>query len=122
MWNSDPLEYDSETKQLVGFKAEEGTNKLLAELETLLKQAPVEFRLKGVFPASTYSKLIKDTSAIIDAFQNLDLLIKVDPTLSNSEEFVIKYIEVEREEVEQKNLFGVLYACQCNEIGTSYTE
>ncbi|KAK6867478.1 hypothetical protein K6H11_005012 [Candida tropicalis] len=108
MWNSDPLEYDSETKQLVGFKAEEGTNKLLAELETLLKQAPVEFRLKGVFPASTYSKLIKDTSAIIDAFQNLDLLIKVDPTLSNSEEFVIKYIEVEREEVEQR-IFLVFY-------------
>ncbi|RCK61022.1 Uncharacterized protein C26F1.08c [Candida viswanathii] len=108
MWNSDPLEYDPETKKLVGFKAEEGTNKLLAECETLLKQAPVEFRLKGVFPASNYSKLIKDTSAIIDAFQNLDLLIKVDPTLSNSEEFVIKYIQVEREEVEQR-IFLVFY-------------
>ncbi|KAL6453931.1 SPAC26F1.08c Uncharacterized protein C26F1.08c [Candida maltosa Xu316] len=108
IWNSDPLEYDPDTKQLVGFKAEEGTNKLLSECETLLKQAPVEFRLKGEFPSSTYSKLIKDTSAIIDAFQNLDLLIKVDPTLSSSEEFVIKYIEVERAEVEQR-IFLVFY-------------
>lgn len=108
IWNSDPLEFNPDTKQLVGFKAEEGTNKLLAECETLLKQAPVEFRLKGAFPSHIYSRLIKDTSAIIDAFQNLDLLIKVDPTLSPSEEFVFKYIEIEREEVEQR-IFLVFY-------------
>ena len=108
IWNSDPLEYDPSSMTLVGFKAEEGTNDILSECETLLKQAPVEFRLKGTFPTKTYSKLIKDSSAIIDAFQNLDLLIKVDPTLTTNEEYVLKYIEVERNEVEQR-IFLVFY-------------
>lgn len=108
IWNSDPLEYNPETMELVGFKAEEGTNKILSECETLLKQAPVEFRLKGKFPTQTYAKLIKETSAIIDAFQNLDLLIKADPTLNSNEEYVLKYIEVERSEVEQR-IFLVFY-------------
>lgn len=108
IWNSDPLEYNPETMELVGFKAEEGTNKILSECETLLKQAPVEFRLKGRFPTQTYAKLIKETSAIIDAFQNLDLLIKADPKLNSNEEYVLKYIEVERGEVEQR-IFLVFY-------------
>ncbi|KAI5961788.1 hypothetical protein CANMA_003765 [Candida margitis] len=108
IWNSDPLEYNPDTMELVGFKAEEGTNKILSECETLLKQAPVEFRLKGKFPTRTYAKLIKETSSIIDAFQNLDLLIKADPTLNGNEEYVLKYIEVERNEVEQR-IFLVFY-------------
>ncbi|KAI5962814.1 hypothetical protein KGF57_001383 [Candida theae] len=108
IWNSDPLEYNPDTMELVGFKAEEGTNKILSECETLLKQAPVEFRLKGKFPTQTYAKLIKETSAIIDAFQNLDLLIKADPKLNSNEEYVLKYIEVERGEVEQR-IFLVFY-------------
>ncbi|KAI5955763.1 hypothetical protein KGF54_001265 [Candida jiufengensis] len=108
IWNSDPLEYNPNTMELVGFKAEEGTNKILSECETLLKQAPVEFRLKGVFPTQTYSKILKDTSGIIDAFQNLDLLIKVDPVLTVNEEYVLKYIEAERSEVEQR-IFLVFY-------------
>ncbi|KAI5966345.1 uncharacterized protein KGF55_000654 [Candida pseudojiufengensis] len=108
IWNSDPLEYNPNTMELVGFKAEEGTNKILSECETLLKQAPVEFRLKGTFPTQTYSKILKETSAIIDAFQNLDLLIKVDPVLTPNEEYVLKYIESERNEVEQR-IFLVFY-------------
>ncbi|KAG5422045.1 hypothetical protein I9W82_001138 [Candida metapsilosis] len=108
IWNSDPLEYNTDTMELVGFKAEEGTNKILSECETLLKQAPVEFRLKGKFPTQTYAKLIKETSAIIDAFQNLDLLIKADPKLNSNEEYVLKYIQVERNEVEQR-IFLVFY-------------
>ncbi|CAK9438768.1 uncharacterized protein LODBEIA_P29920 [Lodderomyces beijingensis] len=108
IWNSDPLEYDPTTMTLVGFKAEEGTNNILSECETLLKQAPVEFRFKGKFPTQTYSQLIKESSAIIDAFQNLDLLIKVNPLLTSKEEYVLKYIEVERSEVEQR-IFLVFY-------------
>ncbi|CAI5757649.1 unnamed protein product [Candida verbasci] len=108
IWNSDPLEYSDEEKVLIGFKAEQGTNKLLSECETLLKQAPVELRLKGQFPTKIYSNLIKYSSNIIDSFQNLDLLIKVDPTLNNNEEYVLKYIENERNEVEQR-IFLVFY-------------
>ncbi|RLV92701.1 hypothetical protein JA1_003040 [Spathaspora sp. JA1] len=108
MWNSDPLEYNPHTMKLVGFKAEDGTNNLLAECETLLKQAPLEYRLKGSFPTSKYAMLIRDTSAILDAFQNLDLFIKVDPTLSSNEKYVLKYIEFERNEVEHR-IFLVFY-------------
>ncbi|KAI3405358.2 hypothetical protein KGF56_001855 [Candida oxycetoniae] len=108
IWNSDPLEYNPSSMTLVGFKAEEGTNKILSECETLLKQAPVEYRFKGKFQTQIYSKLLKETSAIIDAFQNLDLLIKVDPTLTPNEEYVLKYIEIERSEVEQR-IFLVFY-------------
>ncbi|EAZ63760.2 hypothetical protein PICST_28250 [Scheffersomyces stipitis CBS 6054] len=108
IWNSDPLEYDPKSMRLVGLKDESGMNRLLSECETLLKQAPIEFRLKGTFPTKTYASLLQHTSAIIDSFENINLMIKVDPVLNANEEFVLKYIEAERNEVGHR-IFLIFY-------------
>ncbi|CAK7893821.1 hypothetical protein CAAN1_09S05424 [[Candida] anglica] len=110
IWNSDPLDYveEREESRLLGLKDQKGLHDLLRECETLLKQAPKEFRLKGQFPKQKYEKIIQCTSNIIDAFQNMNLMIEVDPALSANEEYVLKYISAERAEVEHR-IFLVFY-------------
>lgn len=112
IWNSDPLDYkyDEATKdyRLISLKGDNGLNKLLKELEMLLKQAPLEFRLKGKFPTKKYELLVRHSSKIIDAFHNMILMIEVDPVLNKNEERVIKYIEMERHELEHR-IFLIFY-------------
>lgn len=116
IWKSNPLDYkeslignqgDKEYR-LIGLKDENEISDLLNECETLLKQAPLEFRLKGSFPKSTYSKLLVKTSSIIDAFQNINLMVEVDPILTLNEKYVIDYIEAERNEVDHR-IFLIFY-------------
>ncbi|CUM51303.1 uncharacterized protein AC631_02216 [Debaryomyces fabryi] len=112
IWDSDPLDYvydlSVNSSCLIGLKDQKGINDLLAECETLLKQAPIEFRLKGSFPKATYEKLLKSTSTIIDAFQNMNHMVRVDPRLSANEEYVLKYIAAERSELEDR-IFLIFY-------------
>lgn len=110
IWNSNPMDYTkrgNETR-LVGLKDYKGTRDLLLECQTLLKQAPVEFRLKGPFPKEIYEKLLASTSAILDAYSNLQLMIEVDNLIVPSEEYVLEYISTEREELEHR-IFLIFY-------------
>lgn len=112
IWNSDPLHYKQafpeDKPKLVGLKDHKGTLGLLSECQTLLKQAPLEFRLRGSFPKATYEKLLESTSTILNAFQNMKLIFEVDPYLSPNEEYVLKFIESEREELEHR-VFLIFY-------------
>ncbi|PVH14562.1 uncharacterized protein CXQ87_002706 [Candidozyma duobushaemuli] len=111
IWNSDPLEYKSapnEPARLVGLKDYKGTSSLFTECQTLLKQAPLELRLKGALPKGIYEDLLKSTSNILDAFQNIKLMFEVDPWLTPNEEYVLKFIENEREELEHR-IFLIFY-------------
>lgn len=114
IWNSDPLDYELAGEQgailgrLVGLRDVKGINDVLSECETLIGQAPLEFRLKGSFPLGIYEKLLSRTSAIVDAFQNMNLMIEVDPNLTSNEAYVLDYIAAERSEVEQR-IFLIFY-------------
>lgn len=110
VWNSDPLDYEMTPAgaRLVGVKSYKDTRKLFLECQLLMKQAPIEFRLKGRFPKETYEKLLRSTSLILDAFLNLQFLIDVDCSLLPNEEYVLQYIESEREELEQR-IFLIFY-------------
>lgn len=110
IWNSDPMDYikTPEGARLTGLKDYKGTRDLLLECQTLLKQAPIEFRLKGPFPKDTYEKLLASTSAILDAFLNLQLMIEVDSQIVPKEEYVLEYIANEREELEHR-IFLIFY-------------
>lgn len=110
IWNSDPMDYTKSAgeSRLTGLKDYKGTRDLLVECQTLLKQAPVEFRLKGSFPKETYEKLLASTSAILDAFLNLQLMIEVDSHIAPKEEYVLEYITNEREELEHR-IFLIFY-------------
>lgn len=112
IWNSDPLEYemnvDSEGATLKGLKNDKGNYTLIFECETLLKQAPLELRLKGNFPSGIYEKLLQSTSTILDAYHNMNLMIGMDPTISYGEEFVLNYVQSERKELESR-IFVIFY-------------
>lgn len=110
IWNSDPMDYTKTASgaRLVGLKDYKGTRDLLLECQTLLKQAPVEFRLKGRFPKDIYEKLLARTSAILDAFLNLQLMIEMDSRIVPKEEYVLEYIASEREELEHR-IFLIFY-------------
>ncbi|OBA19887.1 hypothetical protein METBIDRAFT_79224 [Metschnikowia bicuspidata var. bicuspidata NRRL YB-4993] len=110
VWNSNPMDYqESENgKTLIGLKDFKGTRDLLLECQTLLKQAPVELRLKGRFPKEIYETLLRGTSAILDAFLNLQLMVEVDKDLQPTEEIVLKYVSSEREELEHR-IFLIFY-------------
>lgn len=110
IWNSDPMDYTkyANDARLIGLKDYKGTRDLLLECQTLLKQAPVEFRLKGPFPKETYEKLLASTSEILDAFLNLQLMIEVDNQIVPKEEYVLEYIATEREELEHR-IFLIFY-------------
>lgn len=110
IWSSDPMDYRKTERgtKLLGLKDYKGTRDLLVECQTLLKQAPVEFRLKGPFPKANYEKLLASTSAIIDAYQNLQLMVEVDPYLLPNEQYVLEYVASEREELEHR-IFLIFY-------------
>lgn len=110
IWNSDPMEYSQTSNgvRLTGLKDYRGTRDLLIECQTLLKQAPNEFRLKGKFPKSYYEKLLSSTSTILDAFLNLQLMIEVDTRVTPTEESVLRFVENEREELEHR-IFLIFY-------------
>lgn len=110
IWNGDPLKYEEQGPQtrLIGLRDEHGIHDLLAECEVLLKQAPLEFRLKGGFPRATYANIIARTSTILDAFQNMNLMVEVDPVLAPNEKYVIDYIAAERNELEHR-IFLIFY-------------
>lgn len=110
IWNSDPLDYREtrEGSNFVGIKDFKNTRNLLVECQTLLKQAPVEFRLKGSFPKAIYEKLLASTSAILDAFLNFQLMVEVDSKMDPTEEYVLEYISNERSELEHR-IFLIFY-------------
>ena len=110
IWNSDPMDYEELTEglKLTGLKDFKGTRDLLLECQTLVKQAPMEFRLKGRFPKEIYEKLLRETSAILDAFLNLQLMVEVDDSLQPNEETILKYLSSERDELEHR-IFLIFY-------------
>lgn len=110
IWNSDPMDYEelAEGLKLTGLKDFKGTRDLLLECQTLVKQAPMEFRLKGRFPKEIYEKLLRETSAILDAFLNLQLMVEVDDSLQPNEETILKYLSSERDELEHR-IFLIFY-------------
>lgn len=110
IWNSDPLDYreTGEGSNFVGIKDFKNTRNLLSECQVLLKQAPVEFRLKGSFPKEIYEKLLASTSAILDAFLNFQLMVEVDRRMDPTEGYVLEYIANERSELEHR-IFLIFY-------------
>lgn len=110
IWNSDPLDYREtrEGSNFVGIKDFKNTRMLLSECQTLVKQAPVEFRLKGSFPKAIYESLLASTSAILDAFLNFQLMVEVDCRMEPTEAYVLEYIANERSELEHR-IFLIFY-------------
>ncbi|KAG5356607.1 hypothetical protein CKK34_5978 [Yarrowia sp. E02] len=88
--------------RLVGLAEQPQLQNTLIQLDGLLKHAPNEFRLKGPFPTNTYVKILKSTQKILDAFQNLRLVIQKDPTTTPHEAVLLKSTLAERTELSHR--------------------
>lgn len=110
IWSSNPMDSKKyhEGHQLVGMRDLKGTRDVLLECHTLLKLAPNEFRLRGRFPKEIYENLLTCTSAILDAFLNLQIMVKMNKFLLSNELYVLQYIEEERDELEHR-IFLIFY-------------
>lgn len=106
VWDLNPL--DSEHGHLIGLKGLLDIQLLVAECETLAKQAALEFRLKGNFPKTEYDMIILHSQKIVDAFENFNIMVKVDPRLNSTEAAVIKGLAGERLELEHR-IFLIFY-------------
>ncbi|KAH3681755.1 hypothetical protein WICPIJ_007273 [Wickerhamomyces pijperi] len=106
IWNTDPLSHKDMV--LTGLAGQRGINHIMRELELLLKQAPKETRLKGPFRLDIYKKLMHSTETIIDAYQNINSIISVDPKLSSNELIVLNTTTQERDEL-QNRIFLIFY-------------
>lgn len=81
---------------------------IMNELRTLLKQAPMEVRLKGPFPIEIYTRLMSGTEGILDAYENINSIVDVDPYLSPVESVVLENLREEITEL-QNRLFLMFY-------------
>lgn len=110
IWSSNPM-CSRKTEQgyeLVGLRDIKGTRDLLLECQRLLKLAPNEIRLKGRFPKKVYQNLLQSTSAVLDAFLNLQIMVRMNNLLLSNELYVLLYIGEERDELEHR-IFLIFY-------------
>lgn len=108
IWKSNPLTIDRQDGKLIGLIDQRGVEKIMNELELLLKQTPKETRLKGKFKINIYKKLLKSTERIIDSFQNINTMILIDTNVTKNELFVLNFTKKERFELENR-IFLIFY-------------
>lgn len=112
IWNSGPLEYlhisETNENRFIGIKDRKKIHDIMNELEALIKQAPMEIRLKGSFPTGIYQVLLKSTNRIIDAFENMNSIIEFDTRVSDNEKRVLDILKSEMNELEHR-IFLIFY-------------
>ena len=81
---------------------------IMNELRLLLKQAPMEIRLKGPFPIESYNKLMDGTEGILDAFENINSIVDFDTSLNPIESIVLDNLFNETNEL-QNRVFLIFY-------------
>lgn len=111
IWKKGPFCIEKNTYQqdrLQGLHGLRECHVIVGELRVLLKQAPMEMRMKGPFPLESYSKLISKTENILDSYENINSLIDMDPLLNPVESIVLQNLRDEMKEL-QDRVFLIFY-------------
>lgn len=111
IWKKGPLCIEKNAYQqdrLQGLHGLPECHAIVGELRVLLKQAPMEMRMKGPFPLESYSKLISGTESILDSYENINSLIDMDPLLNPVESIVLQNLREEMKEL-QDRVFLIFY-------------
>lgn len=93
---------------LDGLRGLKECHAIMSELRILLKQAPMEIRLKGSFPTEVYTKLMDGTEGILDAYENINSIVDFDSVLSPVESLVLENVSNEMNEL-QNRVFLIFY-------------
>ncbi|KAK9384683.1 Fusaric acid resistance protein-like-domain-containing protein [Lipomyces mesembrius] len=105
IWKSDPLSkisflQDSTSQsQYIGVQEEQNLGKSCLKLRDLIAQAGKEFRLKGQYPIQQYNAIIGFTEEILDAYHNVNTMIRRATESSELDTDIIRYTELERKEL-----------------------
>ncbi|CAN6673243.1 hypothetical protein TRVA0_048S00474 [Trichomonascus vanleenenianus] len=97
-WKADPLRNEG-SKGIIGLKGELDFQSTMIELYTLLSQAPREVRLKGPYPSRQYKSILLSTQHILDAYQNLSVMVAKNKKPTKREAEIIQYTEDDRKEL-----------------------
>lgn len=103
VWKNDvlgtlPRKGTSEYK-IAGIEGENLMQLVMIELCDFSKHAPKEIRLKGPFASKEYGRLLKSTQHILDAFQDISVLVAKDSKATSGELNIIEYTSAERREL-----------------------
>ena len=99
IWKRDPLATLLEgecSHSYMDLREEFGLHRFLSRLENLRGAAASEFDLRGPFPDAAYSKILKSTGAMLDAFHAMNVMIMKNPKASKGEAVTLKDTSNER--------------------------
>lgn len=113
VWKRDPLAMLTEgesTNAYMDLREEFELHRFLSRLESLKSSAASEMGLRGPFPDAAYSRILKSTTRMLDAFHAMNVLIMKSPKASKAEAEILEYTAKERTYLSTRisHLFQVL--------------
>lgn len=102
IWKRDPLSVFTEgesDKSYMNLREENELQRFLAKLQGLVDASQHEFELRRPFPSAVYSRILKSTSRMLDAFHAMNLVIQKDANASEGELALLNTTMSERTEL-----------------------
>ncbi|KAK6359792.1 hypothetical protein TWF696_000929 [Orbilia brochopaga] len=105
IWKRDPLNQlldpgaHSEAHPYMNITEEIHLQQALLRLQSLLRQIPFEFRLKGPFPVGDFAEILTNTQSMLDAFHGMSVIIAKEPQSSPREMAILAATSAERVEL-----------------------
>lgn len=99
VWKRDPLAMLTEgesTNAYMDLREEFELHRILLLLESLKSSAASEVSLRGPFPSAAYSRILKSTGAMLDAFHAMNVMIMKNPKATKAEAEILGHTVKER--------------------------
>jgi len=99
IWKRDPLAMLTEgddRNAYMDLREEFDLHGILSRLENLRSSAASEYDLRGPFPDSAYSRILKSTGAMLDAFHAMNVMIMKNPRATKQQAEMLRYTVKER--------------------------
>ena len=99
VWKRDPLATLTEGESpnaYMDLREEFELQRYLLRLENLKSSAASEVDLRGPFPDTAYSRILKSTDAMLDAFHAMNVMIMKNPKATKAEAKALEYTVKER--------------------------
>ena len=99
VWKRDPLAMLTEggsPNAYMDLREEFELHRFLSRLENLKSSATSEVDLRGPFPDAAYSRILKSTTAMLDAFHAMNVMIMKNPKATKAEAYILEHTAKER--------------------------
>lgn len=99
VWKRDPLAMLTGGKSpnaYMDLGEEFELHRFLSRLESLKSSAASEIDLRGPFPNAAYSRILKSTAAMLDAFHAMNVMIMQSPKATEAEAKILEHTAKER--------------------------